>query len=64
MQGEVYYDTFKDFYGPPPSLKNVGMGPAFLQTSVSTTPINNLRPAKLLFMNREQRLLAHTKNLH
>jgi hypothetical protein len=64
MHGEVYYDTFKDFYGPPPSLKNLGMGTTYLQTSVPTTPINNLRPAKLLYINREQRLLANTKNMH
>lgn len=64
MHGEVYYDTFKNFYGPPPTLKNLGMGSVFLQTSVPTTPINSLRPAKVLYINREQKLLAHTNNLH
>jgi len=53
MQGEAYYDTFKEFYGPPPSLKNLGMGATYLQTSVPMTPINNLRPGKLIYMNRE-----------
>jgi hypothetical protein len=40
MKGQVYYDTFKDFYRPPSNLKNRGMGATYLQTSVPAIKIN------------------------